>query len=168
MMPGKRSIRILCLLLVLLAGGIVTAAAAAAPFSFSVSPEHAEAAPGSSVAYTITITASPGFSDPISFTMDASSFGICAGMSFMLCTRSLDVGTSRGPYPQTIFYTLEVPREVPPGVTVKATVTGTSGSDQITQDLDIKVKGQGGILETLFGTIISVIDKILSALGMGK
>jgi hypothetical protein len=170
MMPGKGSIRILSLLLVLLAGGIVTAASAAAPYSFSVSPEHAEAAPGSSVEYTITITASPAFSDPISFTMDESSFGISRRWIYQ--TRSLDVGTSRGPYPQTIFYTLEVPREAPPGVTVKATVTGTSGSDQVTQDLDIKVKGQGGILETLLGTIIdkipSVIDKILSALGMGK
>jgi len=159
MVPGIRSIRILALLLVLLAGVAVTAAAAAAPFSFTVTPEHAEAAPGSSVAYTITITASPGFSDPISFTMDASSFGI---------SRSLDMGTSEGPYPQTISYTLEVPGEVPPGVTVKAKVTGTSGSDQVTQDLDLVVKGQGGIVETLLGTITSVINKILSALGLGK
>jgi hypothetical protein len=156
---APKSLRIPALLIVLLAGALVTAAAAAAPFSFSVTPGRAEVAPGGSVAYTISITAQPGFDDPISFTMDASSFGF---------SRSLDLGTSRGPYPQTISYTLEMPREVPPGVTVKATVTGTSGSDQVSQDLELAVKGQGGIAEALLGAINSIINSILSVLGMGK
>lgn len=159
MVQETRSFRITALLFLFLAAVVVAAASAAAPFSFSVTPERAEVAPGGSVAYTISITAGPGFDDPVSFTMDASSFGF---------SRSLDVGTSRGPYPQTISYTLQMPQEVPAGVTVKVTVTGSSGSDQVTQDLELAVKGQGGILESILGSITSVINAILSALGMGK
>jgi hypothetical protein len=131
---------------------------AAAPFSFSVSPLESESAPGGSVIYTIDIQADPGFNNPISFFIKINAVGY---------RNTVDIGTYTGPYPKTITYKLDVPPQAPAGVSVMATVTGMSGSDdQVSQTLNLRVTGQGGPVEGVTAAVTSAINSILQALGL--
>lgn len=136
---------------------LVAPAAAAAPFSFSITPASAEASPGSTVQYTVTVTASPGFSQPIDFSMKVQAAGY---------SDTLNLGTYSGPYPKTFTYNLQIPSQVPAGVSAVVAVTGTSGTDEVTQILNLKVTGAGGPLEGIVSAITSAINGILQALGM--
>lgn len=144
-------------ILIIMVALLACPAIAAAPFSFSVSPQNTEAAPGASIPYTITITAVPGFNDPVNFIMKVSAAGY---------TDAQNLGTYSGPYPRTFTYVLKVPTQVPAGVAVRGTVTGTSGPDQYSQSLDLRVTGSGGPVEDIIGTITSAINGILQALGL--
>lgn len=143
--------------LILMASLLAFPAAAAAPFSFTVSPVSAEASPGSTVSYTVTISASPGFSRPVDFSMKIQAAGY---------SETLNLGTYSGPYPKTFTYSLDVPSQVPAGVSAVVAVTGTSGQDEVTQILNLKVVGEGGPQEGILSAITSAINSILQALGL--
>ena len=144
-------------ILVVILAVLAVPGAAAAPFSFTISPQSAQAAPGGSVPYTITINGNPGFNSPVTFVMKVSAAGY---------TDTVNLGTYNGPYPKTFTYTLPVPSQVPAGVAVKATVTGTSGADQYSQAVDLQVTGGGGPVESVISAITSAINSILQSLGL--
>jgi hypothetical protein len=147
----------LMVMLILMASLLAVPAAAAAPFSFTVTPVSAEASPGSTVTYTVAITASPGFSRPVDFSMKIQSAGY---------SETLDLGTYSGPYPETFTYSLPVPSQVPAGVSAVVAVTGASNQDEITQILNLKVTGEGGQQEGILSAITSALNSILHALGL--
>lgn len=144
-------ITLLCLILLSLSV-IGTIAAAETPFQVSVSPAVAEGPPGGSVAYRIQVTATSGFRDPIDVSMDVSSMGY---------SKHIVVGTSRGPYPATYPYTLDIPSNIPGGVSADVKVISSSGAYQQQQLLTLKITGQGGPLDAFIGTITSLVNSVL-------
>lgn len=145
--PCYRRICAALLLLVLLIG--LPVSAASSPFSFTVSPVTASGKPGDMITYSVTITGNPGFNDPIDFTMDVGSLGY---------SKTMKLGTYKGPYPRSFTHVLTIPDNVPKGVTADVTVTGRSGQYTQQQYLKLKIKGDGGPLDDIIGTVTDLIN----------
>ena len=157
MSAKKFPIRMIIVMVLIMAAFLAgSATAAVSSFSFTVSPQDVDAAPGSVVPYTMTITATPGFTDPIDFSMRVDSVGY---------SNTISLGTYKGPYPKTFSYNLQVPPQVPGGVSATVTVIGTSGSDQVTQTVNLHVKGAGGPLDGIISAITSALNSLLHTLG---
>jgi len=123
-----------------------------APYMFTVSPVSAEGRPGDTITYYISITADPGFTSSIDFTMDVSSMGY---------SKTFVLGTYEGPYPRSSTYVLTIPTNVPAGVTADVTITGRSGGYIQQQNLKLKIKGSGGPIEDITGIITDLINAAL-------
>ena len=134
---------------------IVPVVAQDAPFRFTVSPVSAEGKPGDTITYYISITADPGFKNPIDFTMDVSSMGY---------SKNFVLGTYEGPYPRSSTYVLTIPQNVPTGVTTDVTINGRSGGYLQQQSLKLKIKGSGGPIEDITSIITDLINTALKAI----
>jgi hypothetical protein len=145
--PRKKRVYAALFLLVLII--ILPASAASSPFSFTVSPVTASGKPGDMITYSVTITGNPGFNSPIDFTMDVGSLGY---------SKTLNLGTYKGPYPTSFNHVLTIPDNVPKGVTADVTVTGKSGQYTEQQYLKLKIKGDGGPVDDIIGTVTDLIN----------
>jgi hypothetical protein len=134
---------------------IVPVVAQDAPYRFTVSPVSAEGKPGDTITYYISITADPGFKNPIDFTMDVSSMGY---------SKNFVLGTYEGPYPRASTYVLTIPQNVPTGVTADVTINGRSGGYLQQQSLKLKIKGSGGPIEDITSVITDLINTALKAI----
>jgi hypothetical protein len=128
---------------------MVPVSAASSPYSFTVSPVTASGKPGDMISYSVTITGSQGFNSPIDFTMDVGSLGY---------SRTLNLGTYKGPYPKSFTYVLTIPDNVPTGVSADVTVKGKSGTYSEQQSLKLKIKGEGGPVEDIIGAFTDLIN----------
>ncbi|NYT06220.1 MAG: hypothetical protein GKC04_07640 [Methanomicrobiales archaeon] len=98
---------------------VPTATPAVPPdFSLAVQPKEAEAAPGSSVAYTLTVQPEGGFNETITLVLDVQALFI---------RQQYDLGSLVPPFPRSLTYPLDVPGTLPPGITLEGTLRAEGG-----------------------------------------
>ncbi|MFC1803999.1 hypothetical protein ACFL0D_08570 [Thermoproteota archaeon] len=144
----KKSLLVLVILVFLLQ---ISIAYAQAPYEITVDPISASIAKDEVITYNIDITADPGFVDLIDITLEVSVLG---------ATEYFNLGTAFGPYPMTFVQTLDVPEEVPAGVTINGKILATSGSYIVEEDVEIHIKG-GNIITNILNAIIQTFRGIV-------
>ena len=130
-----------------LAFPILSASAQGEPYSLQVSPLSAETEKTDPVTYTVTVNAEPEFEDSIDIVLDVSVASI---------SRSFVLGTVYPPYPQTFEHTLNVPEEIPKGVTISGKIVASSGDYIVEEPVTLRIKG------SIFDPIIDIINQIIN------
>ena len=141
---------LLCLILVSAAipSSSAQTVGSSAPFSFSITPSSVNLKPGDQVTYHITIDASSGFADKVSFTLQISALAY---------STTLDLGSVNPPYPKAFDYSYTLPSDIPVSVTAKGICTATSGVYSQTQEVQISIQSQSATGDIL-GQIVKIFN----------
>jgi hypothetical protein len=143
--------RILILLTITIVVLQIVIVGAQAPYEIEISPMYAEIEKTDPITYTVDITASPGFEEPIDIVLE---------VSVLTETRTYEFGTAYPPYPQTFTKTITVPEEVPAGVTIEGKILAISGSTVVEEDVELKIKG-GNFITQIFLAILKILNGII-------
>lgn len=102
-------------------------------FSVTISPKHSKisSSRGSTINYTISISATDGFNSSIDSTLAVSGLGF---------NQTYTLPPQYPPYPKTYTYTVNIPGGVPPGV-YTGTITATGGDITRTDSTTLEVPG---------------------------
>jgi len=120
-------------IIVLVVYPILCAYSLDAPFFINIEPKEVDARVGDEVTFECKIEASPGFNEPITFTIRVKA---------SLWEVTHPICTTDPPYPQEFSYSFEIPKENPgEEVTGTATIIGTSVEHTIQESVKLTIKG---------------------------
>jgi hypothetical protein len=99
-------------------------------FTFSISPQTAQARPGQTLTYTMDILPVDGYNGTVHVTLVVSA---------LFVTRDYDLGTYEPPYPRHIEYPMMVPGSIPSGITLEGKVTAQGGGTRKVETIHLRV-----------------------------
>ena len=117
-------------IIVLLVYPISCAYSLDAPFSINIEPKEVDASVGDEVTFNCKIEASPGFNEPITFTIRVKA---------LILDVTHPVGTTDPPYPQEFSFSFKIPK-VPVDMTGTATIIGTSGEHTVQESVKLHIR----------------------------
>lgn len=132
-----------------------------APFTINVQPKKTTVKPGDFVTYQLSINADPGFDDPIDLTLHVSA--LVYGTTF-------EIGEQHPPYPKTFEYSLQIPEDIPTGITGKGVLVATSGGYVEEEEVEITLSadggGGGGFIDQILQFLSDIWNSILGIFGL--
>jgi hypothetical protein len=132
-----------------------------APFTINVQPKKTTVKPGDFVTYHLSINADPGFDDPIDLTLQVSA---------LVYSSTFEIGEQYPPYPKTFEYSIQIPEDVPTGITGKGVLVATSGEYVVEEEVEITLSadggGGGGFIDQILQFLSDIWNSILSIFGL--
>ena len=110
---------------------VPTSPSAPVPYTISVSPSSASAAPGETIYYTLQVLGGQGQTEPIHLTLTARA---------LFYTQSYDLGSVEPPFPRTVTYPFTIPSNIPSGITVSGVLSATGGGQTQDQQIVLTIK----------------------------
>ncbi len=122
------------------------------PFSITIEPEEASVNPGDSIKYKMRIDAQEGFEEPIDLSLEVNS---------LVYSKKHNLGTQYPPYPKEFEYTVDVPSNVPIGVTAEGVLKAVSGEHVQEEKVTMSIKGSMPGFEALLAVMGTAAALIL-------
>jgi hypothetical protein len=99
-----------------------------APITLTITPSYVEALPGESITFNIRIDS------------ECEEVKLKAVVSGPMFEKEYILPTQYSPFPKDYAYTVEIPRQIPPGVTLKAKIIAECEGGIVEEDVEVKIK----------------------------